>query len=167
MPKFPLAGALLALTLAPLAQAEPVSIDGVGLTRDVPCQGQDVAITGSANHIRLTGTCGAVTVYGSDHQVSLEQGGALSVSGIQNQVTAGRVERLEVDTAKNRVQAALEGRAPNHAQLEVSGADHNLELVFRGPVVATLSGADNLLRWSGSEPRIRVQGVDNRIEHQP
>ena len=167
MPKFPLASALLALTLAPLAQAEPVSIDGVGLTRDVPCQGQDVEITGSANHIRLTGTCGAVTVYGSDHQVSLEQGGALSVSGIQNQVTAGRVERLEVDTAKNRVQAALEGRAPNHAQLEVSGADHNLELVFKGPAVVNLSGADNQLRWSGSEPLMTVQGVDNRIERQP
>ncbi|MWK59126.1 DUF3060 domain-containing protein [Pseudomonas otitidis] len=167
MPKFPLAGALLALTLASLAQAEPVSIDGVGLTRDVPCQGQDVEITGSANHIRLTGTCGAVTVYGSDHQVSLEQGGALSVSGIQNQVTAGRVERLEVDTAKNRVQAALEGRAPNHAQLEVSGADHILELVFKGPAVVNLSGADNQLRWSGSEPLMTVQGVDNRIERQP
>ena len=46
MNKTLIAGFLLAGT-ATLAQAEPLNIEGIGLSRDVSCKGQDVNISGT------------------------------------------------------------------------------------------------------------------------
>jgi len=89
------------LLLAAAAHAQPIELDGIELSRDVPCLGKDVNISGNANKISLTGDCGVVQVYGTDHEISLEKASALEVSGIGNSVTAKSVDRLTVDTNKN------------------------------------------------------------------
>ena len=77
MNKTLIAGFLLAGT-ATLAQAEPLNIEGIGLSRDVSCKGQDVNISGNANVIHLKGDCGAVLVYGSEHKVTLDTARSVS-----------------------------------------------------------------------------------------
>ena len=110
------------LLLAAAAHAQPIELDGIELSRDVPCLGKDVAISGNANKISLTGDCGVVQVYGTDHEISLEKASALEVSGIGNSVTAKSVDRLTVDTNKNQIRTTILGRGQT-AIVEVLGAD--------------------------------------------
>lgn len=161
------APALLAGLLASAAvQAAVIELDGIGLSRDVPCNGQAVNISGNGNRIQLTGDCGAVEVYGSDHQVSLQRAAALTVSGAENSVQADTVGRLSVDTNRNRVRTAIVAGA-EPAAVEVSGAEHELELRFDAPAQVSVEGADNRLLWQGQEPQFAVGGVDQRIERKP
>ncbi|MCQ4298005.1 DUF3060 domain-containing protein [Pseudomonas stutzeri] len=153
------------LLLAGAAHAQPIELDGIELSRDVPCLGKDVNISGHANKISLTGNCGAVEVYGTDHEVSLETASALEVSGINNTVTATSVGRLEVDTSQNRVRTAILGHGQT-AIVEVSGAEHELELVFDGPAQLSLDGIDNRLKWGGDEPALSSSGIGHKIDRQ-
>lgn len=153
------------LLLAGAAHAQPIEIDGIELSRDVPCLGKDVNISGNANKINLTGECGVVQVYGTDHEVSLETASALEVSGIENTVSAKSVDRLTVDTSKNHVRTAMLGRGQT-AIVEVSGGEHELELVFDGPAQLILDGIDNRLKWSGDEPAMSSSGIGHRIDRQ-
>ena len=153
------------LLLAAAAHAQPIELDGIELSRDVPCLGKDVNISGNANKISLTGVCGVVQVYGTDHEISLEKASALEVSGIGNSVTAKSVDRLTVDTNKNHIRTTILGRGQT-AIVEVSGAEHGLELAFDGPAQVTLDGIDNRLQWSGDEPAMSLSGVGHQIDRQ-
>ena len=151
------------LLLAAAAHAQPIELEGIELSRDVPCLGKDVNISGNANRISLTGECGVVQVYGTDHEVSLEKASALEVSGSGISVSAKSVDRLTVDTNKNRVRTTVLGRGQT-AIVEVSGAEHGLELVFDGPAQVTLDGIDNRLQWRGDEPALSSSGVGHQID---
>lgn len=153
------------LLLANAAVAQPIELDGIKLSRDVPCLGKDVNISGSANNITLTGDCGVVQVYGTDHEVSLATASALEVSGIGNSVTAKSVGRLLVDTNQNDIRTKVIGDGQT-AIVEVSGAEHELDLVFDGLAQLTLDGIDNKLEWSGDEPAMSLSGVGNQIDRQ-
>lgn len=153
------------LLLAAAAHAQPIELDGIQLSRDVPCLGKDVNISGNANKISLTGDCGVVQVYGTDHEISLEKASALEVSGIGNSVTAKSVDRLTVDTNKHHVRTTILGRGQT-AIVEVSGAEHELELAFDGPAQVTVAGIDNRLQWSGDEPAMSLSGVGHQIDRQ-
>lgn len=153
------------LLLAVPAQAQPLEFDGIELSRDIPCGGRDVNISGNANTISLTGDCGVVQVYGTDHKVSLGTATALEISGMDISVSATSVARLMVDTAKNRVRGAVVGDGQT-AIVEIDGAEHELDLRFDGPVQITLNGVDNQLNWSGDEPAISSSGVGHRIVRQ-
>ncbi|MFI8689563.1 DUF3060 domain-containing protein [Stutzerimonas kunmingensis] len=153
------------LLLAAAAHAQPIELDGIELSRDVPCLGKDVNISGNANKISLTGDCGVVQVYGTDHEISLEKASALEVSGIGNTVTAESVDRLTVDTNKNQIRSTILGRGQT-AIVEVLGADHELELVFDGPAQVTVAGIDNRLQWSGDEPAMSLSGAGHQIDRQ-
>lgn len=152
------------LLAASTVQAASLDIDGIGVSREVPCQGQDVDITGNANQIRLTGPCGRVRVHGSQHQVSLDTAAALEVSGIDNQVRAGAVAQLSVQTSGNDIQATLLAAGNTQAAVEVTGANQVLELTFTGPAKVELSGAEHRFTWAGDEPLFEISGVDHRIE---
>jgi len=143
--------------------AASIELDGIGLSQEVPCGGKDVNITGSENRIRLTGSCGAVVVYGTDHVVTLATASSLEVSGIQHNVVADSVERLTVDTNKNRVRTAVAGHG-RPATVEVLGAEHELDLRFEGPVTVALDGIDSRLQWSGDEPSLSSSGSGNEVE---
>ena len=80
MQKLMVVGALCA-TLATTVQAETLELDGIGNSRDVTCKGQDVSITGNANHFRLSGDCGKVEVHGSAQVVSIGKVASLEVTG--------------------------------------------------------------------------------------
>lgn len=153
------------LLMAGAAHAQPIELDGIELSRDVPCLGKDVNISGNANKIKLTGECGAVVVYGTDHQVTLETASALEVSGMENTVSAKSVGRLLVETSKNHVRTAIQRRG-ERATVEVSGGEHELELKFDGPVQVSIDGIDNRLKWSGDEPELSLSGMDHKIDRQ-
>ncbi|MCW2290035.1 hypothetical protein M2262_000085 [Pseudomonas sp. BIGb0408] len=162
MNKTLMAGLLLAGT-ATLAQAEPLNIEGIGLSRDVSCKGQDVNITGNANVIHLTGECGAVLVYGSEHKVTLDTAKSLTVSGAEHKVIAERVNALSVDTSNNQVRTAIiAGEQP--AVVTVEGAEHELDLQFEGQAKLNVTGVSQQVRWSGDEPEVQLGGIDNKVE---
>lgn len=162
MNKTLMAGLLLAGT-ATLAQAEPLNIEGIGLSRDVSCKGQDVNITGNANVIHLTGECGAVLVYGSEHKVTLDTAKSLTVSGAEHKVIAERVNALSVDTSNNQVRTAITaGEQP--AVVTVEGAEHELDLQFEGQAKLNVTGVSQQVRWSGDEPEVQLGGIDNKVE---
>lgn len=158
---------MASLLLAGAAHAQPIELDGIGLSRDVPCAGQDVNITGNANRIHLTGDCGAVEVYGSEHEVSLESATALAVLGVGHVVEADTVGRLTVATSGNRVHTAIAAAGEQPAAVEVTGAEHELELRFTGPVQVSVDGADTRLRWSGDDPTLSSSGSGHQIERRP
>ncbi len=162
MNKTLMAGLLLAGT-ATLAQAEPLNIEGIGLSRDVSCKGQDVNITGNANVIHLSGECGAVLVYGSEHKVTLDTAKSLTVSGAEHKVIAERVNALSVDTSNNQVRTAIiAGEQP--AVVTVEGAEHELDLQFEGQAKLNVTGVSQQVRWSGDEPEVQLGGIDNKVE---
>jgi len=145
------------------ALAEPLNIEGIGLSRDVSCKGQDVNITGNANVIHLAGECGAVLVYGSEHQVTLETARSLTVSGAEHKVVAERVNALSVDTSNNQVRTAIiAGEQP--AVVTVEGAEHELDLQFEGQAKLNVTGVSQQVRWSGDEPEVQLGGIDNKVE---
>lgn len=160
-----LGGLLAVLALASLAQAEPLNIEGIGLTRDVSCKGQDVNISGNANVIDLKGDCGAVMIYGTENKVTLGTARSLSVSGAEHQVVAERVDALSVDTLDNQVRTAVvAGEQP--ASIAVAGAEHRLDLRLEGETRMEVSGIDQQVRWSGDEPQVQLSGADNQVERQ-
>lgn len=145
------------------ALAEPLNIEGIGLSRDVSCKGQDVNITGNANVIHLTGECGAVLVYGSEHKVTLESAKSLTVSGAEIEVVADQVNALSVDTSNNEVRTAvIAGEQP--AVVTVEGAEHELDLKFDGEAKLSVIGVSQLVHWSGDEPEVQLGGIDNKVE---
>ena len=76
--------ALVSLAFA----ADPVSIDGNGVTRTVACVGQQaVNVTGNNHDLTFTGDCGSVTVTGSSSTVAIDGLTRLTVVGTGNTVT--------------------------------------------------------------------------------
>lgn len=157
--------ALTALTAAP-AFAEDIVIEGVQLSRDFECSGQNVVIAGQGNTIALTGECGAVQVIGADHKVTFETAQALQVNGASIAATGGKVGALAVDVAGNHVKATVASTdAP--AEVRIFGAEQKSELTFAGAAKVTVGGASNELVWSTDSgvkpPSISTVGVDLRI----
>ena len=80
---------MLFLALASLAHAaDPIEVDGNGVTRTVACvQQQAVNVTGNQHHLTFTGECGNVTITGSTNTVAIDGLTRLTVVGTGNTVT--------------------------------------------------------------------------------
>ncbi|KMO32053.1 DUF3060 domain-containing protein [Methylobacterium aquaticum] len=164
---------LLPLTLAAvlaqagLAQAGALKIQGVGISRDVECEGRDVGIYGAENEIALTGRCDVITMHGSGHTVSFKEGAGLSVSGVDNTVTGGRVRDITVSVTRNAVTATLVG-GEQPGRLNTSGSDNRVSLVLSGPTQLRVTGADHTVEWARAEgapsPEVTASGVKNVIK---
>jgi len=163
MPTKPLYGALLAALLGTSAQAASLDIQGSGLHQEHHCSGEDVSIAGNANQIVLRGTCGSVLVQGWDLQVTLDKARTLRVNGANNQVRVDRTAGLNVEGSGNQVRATLAAGEPP-AQVEVTGAEHLLDLHFNGPARVSLGGMEHRLDWHGQQPEIEVSGVRHQID---
>lgn len=152
---------------APASFADELKIEGVGISRDIPCNGQDVGVYGAANKITLTGQCNKIVVHGSNHKVSLERGTDLSVSGADNAVTGGTVSNLNVEVAKNTVAVTIQPTA-GKGMVDVSGAEQKLSLVLAGASELKVNGADQKVEWSlaggAPDPSISSSGVNNSIQ---
>ncbi|MCP1548081.1 MULTISPECIES: DUF3060 domain-containing protein [Methylorubrum] len=163
---------ILAAAMAPLgiAQADELTIEGVGISRDVDCHGKDVGVYGAENEIALTGRCGLISVHGSKHKVSFEEGRALFVSGMDNTVQGGRAQDVTVSVTQNIVTATLGGGSPP-GKLDTSGANNRVSLVLAGPTQLQVNGADHVVEWTRSEgapnPEVTASGAKNVIKRKP
>lgn len=158
---------LFALLAAPtLACADEISIAGVGQSRDFTCNGEDVSITGQGHIVELKGSCGAIGIHGSGHTVSFEDSTSLAVSGAQNKASGGSTGNVTVETAENTVSTKVHA-GETAAEIDVSGADHKIDLELTGPAKIEVGGVKNSLSWTASadvrEPSISTSGVENRI----
>lgn len=163
----PIFPALFAMLLVPtLASAEDIAISGVGQSRDFTCNGEDVAISGQGHTVELKGSCGAIAVHGSGHKVTFEDSTSLAVSGAQNKASGGSTGNLTVETAENTVSTKIHG-GETPAEIDISGADHSIELELTGPAKIEVGGAKNSLSWTAAadvrEPSISTSGIENRI----
>ncbi len=168
------------LALPVLAHAQPTEapekdelvIEGIGLSRDIPCEGQNIGIYGADNDITLTGDCGSVIVHGSGHEVSLEEARELVVSGADHTVFAQSVTTLSVDTTGHTITATMAAGAPaTPAQVRVNGADQTLNLTLAAETHIAVEGTEQVINWSlaegAPEPRIEAGGIDNAINRVP
>lgn len=173
--------ALVAILALPVsAQAQPTEvpekdelvIEGIGLSRDIPCEGQNIGIYGAENEITLTGDCGTVIVHGSSHEVTLDQARELVVSGADHTIFADAVATLSVDTTGHVITAAMAAGAPaTPAQVRVNGAEQTLNLTLTAETHIAVEGTDQVINWSlaegAPEPRVEIGGIDNAVNRVP
>ena len=145
---------------------DEVIIDGAGLSRDIPCEGQNIGIYGAGNRVHLTGACGKIFVHGDSHVVIVDKAMAIDVSGADHVVDAGAVSKLGVDTAGHTINATLVSDSAS-AQVAVNGAEQTLNLVLASPTAIEINGTEQIVNWSlasdAPEPRIDMSGVDNAV----
>ncbi|MFC3691634.1 DUF3060 domain-containing protein [Chenggangzhangella methanolivorans] len=162
-------GASLALALAipASALAEPLKIEGVGISREVPCGGEDVGIYGAENKIELTGACGKVIVYGSAHEVTFEAAKEMLVSGVGHKVRGGETGALGVDVTQNEVAATIKP-TEGSARVEIAGAQQKVTLILAGASTLQVNGADNAVEWKTADgapkPKISSMGAANTVK---
>lgn len=62
------------------------AVSGVDQAHTIDCRGQAADVSGSGNAIAYVGDCPALSVSGTDNQISvtLRPGGSVSVSGVDN-----------------------------------------------------------------------------------
>ena len=166
------AALFLAPALAAQAQTETpaakdkVVIEGVGLSREIPCDGQSIGIYGADNTIHLTGICANVVVHGDGHTVTVQQAQSLAVSGAEHVVTADSLEALSVDTTENTVTATIKSDTAS-ATVLLNGADQTLNLTIASETTIDVAGTGQVVNWSVApgiaEPRINISGIDNAV----
>lgn len=149
------------------AAAEEMKIEGVGISRDVTCaEGDEVGVYGAENDIRVTGPCRSIVVHGSDHKVTFEKAGTLSVSGSENAARGGEVAQLAVSVDQNTVEATVRA-SEGGAEVKVSGVQHKLTLTFASPARLTVNGVDNAVSWGlangAPAPKVSSGGAGNRL----
>ena len=158
-------GALCAALATP-AQAGTLELDGMGNSRDVACKGQDVSVTGNANHFRLIGDCGRVEVHGTEHVISLGKVASLEVTGGENRIEAERVGGLDVSGTDHQVTAQVQGNDREPASVAVYGGENTLILDLQGPVRLEVNGLRQQVTWRGDELTVETSGGEHRIQRQ-
>lgn len=156
-----------ALVIVPAAAyADEITVEGVQMSRDFACDGQDVVIAGQGNTVELTGRCGDIKVVGADHKVRFDEAKSLAVSGMSIKATGGETGALLVELHKNTVQAKLKSdTAP--AEASVSGADQTVSLTVGSAAKIEVQGSQNELSWTAENgvkaPAISTSGIGNKI----
>jgi hypothetical protein len=72
---------------ASAAPDAPISVAGLDTRKTIACTDNMVTISGVSNTVVLTGRCGRVDVSGIENVVTVEEAGAIVVSGLNNRVT--------------------------------------------------------------------------------
>ena len=73
-------------TVSRLPPGTARSVAGVGNQRTLACNNSIVSISGMDNTVGLTGRCGRVNVSGVQNSVTIDDAGAIVVSGLNNRV---------------------------------------------------------------------------------
>lgn len=68
-------------------QQGPTTVSGIGETRTVACNDDEVTVSGIQNTVTITGHCLKVTVSGQRNHVTVDSTDAIEASGIDNGVT--------------------------------------------------------------------------------
>jgi hypothetical protein len=146
------------------AQAQTLDLHGIGVSRDVPCKGLDVIVTGHGNQFRLTGGCGQVEVNGSEQQVSFGKAAGLVVTGVKNRIEGEHVTGLEVSGSEHQIETEVRGDDQQPAQIAIYGECNVLKLDLDGPTQIDVNGLNQQLTWRGDDPQIETTGVEHRIK---
>lgn len=164
--------ALLALPMVAHAESpeapeeDELVIEGISLSRDIPCDGQNVGIYGAGNKINLTGDCGTVIVHGSTHEVRVEQAKEIMISGADHTVFADTTSSLLVETTGHVVTANMATDAGS-AQVSVNGAEQTLNLSLSSETDISIEGTEQVVNYEltegAPEPKINVGGIDNTV----
>ncbi|MEQ9885243.1 DUF3060 domain-containing protein [Pectobacterium zantedeschiae] len=154
------------LTFTASVYAAPIELEGSGLTRDIPCNGNDVRISGNSNNIALTGKCAAISIMGSEHNVTFDTATSLTVTGSEIAVTGQSTGDLIVAAYKNTIHTHIIAD-DRPVKVNVTGTEHHLDLDFNGPAVVSFNGISNRLSWGGTEPRFSSSGANNVIKQKP
>lgn len=180
--------AALACTLGWLpgpTNAEPLSVTGKGVTRDVHCDGEPLEIAGFQHVLTVRGTCESITISGNGNRVDFETAGRLQVQGFQQQVSGGRAGDLEVSGHGNQLDATIgdvavmpadgdeveaKGRSRG-APVQIQGVKHVVTLRLELPVRLDVAGAENRIEWQAGpgvpEPRVQIQGLRQTVRRAP
>ncbi|KGA25909.1 DUF3060 domain-containing protein [Pectobacterium brasiliense] len=146
--------------------AAPIELEGIGLTRDIPCNGNDVNISGNGNNIVLTGKCATISVAGSEHNITFDTATSLTVTGAEIAATGQSTGDLTVAAYKNTIRTHIFAE-DKPAKVNVTGTEHHLDLDFKGPAVVSFNGISNRLSWGGTEPKLSSSGANNVIKQKP
>ncbi|KHT07107.1 DUF3060 domain-containing protein [Pectobacterium brasiliense] len=146
--------------------AAPIDLEGIGLTRDIPCNGNDVNISGNGNNIVLTGKCATISVAGSEHNITFDTATSLIVTGAEIAATGQSTGDLTVAAYKNTIRTNIFSE-DKPAKVNVTGTEHHLDLDFKGPAVVSFNGISNRLSWGGTEPKLSSSGANNVIKQKP
>lgn len=148
------------------AFADEITVEGVQMSRDFACDGQDVVVAGQGNTVELTGRCGDIKVVGADHKVRFDEAKSLAVSGMSIKATGGETGALLVESHKNTVQAKLKSES-TPVEVSVSGAEQNVLLTVGSAAKIDVQGANNELTWTAENgvkaPAISTSGIGNKI----
>ncbi|MGQ4275337.1 DUF3060 domain-containing protein [Terrihabitans sp. B22-R8] len=140
-------------------------IEGVGISRDIACNGGDVGIYGSENDIRLTGACGHIFVEGNAHKLRFEKAVDLAVNGLRHKVVGGETAKLSVDATENEVETVV--RSADGAVVEVAGAQNRVKLTFAGASTLDVHGIEHNVTYSvtagAPPPKISSGGALHQI----
>ncbi|MEQ9874837.1 DUF3060 domain-containing protein [Pectobacterium sp. CHL-2024] len=146
--------------------AAPIDLEGIGLTRDIPCNGNNVNISGNGNNIVLTGKCATISVAGSEHNITFDTATSLIVTGAEIAATGQSTGDLTVAAYKNTIRTHIFAE-DKPAKVNVTGTEHHLDLDFKGPAVVSFNGISNRLSWGGTEPKLSSSGANNVIKQKP
>ncbi|TKY83374.1 DUF3060 domain-containing protein [Pectobacterium polonicum] len=144
----------------------PIELEGLALTRDIPCNGNDVTISGNGNRIALTGQCANIYINGSEHNVTFDTATSLTVTGSEIAVTGQSTGDLTVAAYKNTIHTHIITE-DKPVKVTVTGTEHHLDLGFNGPAVVSFNGISNRLSWGGTEPKFSSSGANNVIKQKP
>lgn len=161
-------GTFFLTSLACMASADEINIEGATLSRDVHCTSSDVGISGVGNTITLTGRCKSVQIYGTRHQVTFEAAEKVFVSGSANKVGGGTSQHLQVDLVDNEVRSTLKPGADGPSTLNVTGNKNAVAVSLEGPAAIEVAGSDQKVTWTSgpsvAPPKVQISGIKNSVK---
>ena len=161
-------GTFFLTSLAGVASADEINIEGADLSRDIHCTSSDVGISGVGNTITLTGQCKTVQVYGARHKVTFETAEKVFVSGSAHKVSGGTARHLEVDLVDNDVRSTLKPDADGPATLNVTGNKNAVEVSLEGSAAIDVAGSNQDVTWTSGQgvapPKVQISGIKNSVK---
>lgn len=153
---------LLASVTAP--EAKELLISGMGASRDVHCDGHEVAIQGVGHNITVTGVCSSIDIRGTRHTVSFEEVDDIDIDGAETSVRGKEANSVDIGGRGHRVELAIDGEDES-GELDVAGVENQVRATLLSGVDVEISGHGNVVEWTladgAAKPAINISGVNN------
>lgn len=160
---FLLASSIL-LTSVIALQARELVISGVGASRDVHCDGHEVAIQGVGHNITVTGVCNSIDIRGTKHTVSFEEADDIDIDGAETRVRGKEANSVDIGGRGHRVELAIDGEDES-GELDVAGVGNHVRATLLSGADIEISGHSNVVEWTladgATKPSVNISGIDN------
>ncbi|MEV6013529.1 DUF3060 domain-containing protein [Streptomyces sp. NPDC051976] len=113
---------------SPTADAA-LTFSGNDVTQTIDCSGRDVVIDGSENTLMFKGTCGTVTVDGTDNSVAVNSVDTIQVRGKVNAVYLKTVGTIQTTDATNATVDWVGGVGGNSPKMSGGGRLNTVEQI--------------------------------------